>query len=147
MDKDEREFRPARAGDIALLAPTGTSLWIYEQALERCEIPIATQAGKGFFRRQEVQDLIAVTRAIADSRDTLAFGALIRGPLVGLTEERVADEIEALQVRPEGAARLNLKTDPELVGSDVLRQNPHRAAKFGTQGPAEHALSSACGGR
>ena len=22
-DKDEREFRPARAGDIALLAPTG----------------------------------------------------------------------------------------------------------------------------
>ena len=121
-DKDEREFRPARAGDIALLAPTGTSLWIYEQALERCEIPIATQAGKGFFRRQEVQDLIAVTRAIADSRDTLAFGALIRGPLVGLTEERIADEIEALQVRPEGAGRLNLWTDPERIGSDVLRK-------------------------
>ncbi len=121
-DKDEREFRPARAGDIALLAPTGTSLWIYEQALERCEIPIATQAGKGFFRRQEVQDLIAVTRAIADSRDTLAFGALIRGPLVGLTEERIADEIEALQVRSGGAGRLNLWTDPERIGSDVLRQ-------------------------
>ena len=121
-DKDEREFRPARAGDIALLAPTGTSLWIYEQALERCEIPIATQAGKGFFRRQEVQDLIAVTRAIADSRDTLAFGALIRGPLVGLTEERIADEIEALQVRSEGAGRLNLWTDPERIGSDVLRK-------------------------
>ena len=121
-DKDEREFRPARPGDITLLAPTGTSLWIYEQALERCEIPIATQAGKGFFRRQEVQDLIAVIRAIADSRDTLALGALIRGPLVGLTEERIADEIEALQVRSEGTGRLNLWTDPERVGSDVLRQ-------------------------
>ena len=121
-DKDEREFRPARAGDIALLAPTGTSLWIYEQALERCEIPIATQAGKGFFRRQEVQDLIAVTRAIADSRDTLALGALIRGPLVGLTEERIADEIEALQAQAQGADRLNLWTDPERIGSDVLRQ-------------------------
>ena len=121
-DKDEHEFRPARPGDITLLAPTGTSLWIYEQALERCEIPIATQAGKGFFRRQEVQDLIAVIRAIADSRDTLALGALIRGPLVGLTEERIADEIEALQVRSEGTGRLNLWTDPERVGSDVLRQ-------------------------
>ena len=121
-DKDEHEFRPARPGDITLLAPTGTSLWIYEQALERCEIPIATQAGKGFFRRQEVQDLIAVIRAIADSRDTLALGALIRGPLVGLTEERIADEIEALQARSEGTGRLNLWTDPERVGSDVLRQ-------------------------
>ena len=121
-DKDERKFRPARAVDIALLAPTGTSLWIYEQALERREIPIATQAGKGFFRRQEVQDLIAVARAIADSRDTLALGALIRGPLVGLTEERIADEIESLQARSEGAGRLNLWTEPGWIGSDVLRQ-------------------------
>jgi ATP-dependent exoDNAse (exonuclease V) beta subunit len=47
-DKNLQEFRPARAGDIALLAPTGTNLWIYEQALEMREIPIATQAGKGF---------------------------------------------------------------------------------------------------
>ena len=121
-DKDERKFRPARAVDIALLAPTGTSLWIYEQALERREIPIATQAGKGFFRRQEVQDLIAIARAIADSRDTLALGALIRGPLVGLTEERIADEIESLQARSEGAGRLNLWTEPGWIGSDVLRQ-------------------------
>ena len=121
-DKHERKFRPARAGDIALLAPTGTSLWIYEQALERREIPIATQAGKGFFRRQEVQDLIAIARAIADSRDTLAFGALIRGPLVGLTEEQIADEIEALHARVEGSGRLNLWTDPGLISSAVLRQ-------------------------
>ena len=121
-DKEEKQFRPVRAGDISLLAPTGTSLWIYEQALERSEIPIATQAGKGFFRRQEVQDLIAVARAIADSRDTLAFGALIRGPLVGLTEEQIADEIEALQAQTKAASRLTLWTDPGLVGNTVLRQ-------------------------
>lgn len=84
-EKGLKAFRPATAGDIALLAPTGTSLWIYERALETRGIPIATQAGKGFFRRQEVQDLIAVARAIADRRDTLALGALLRGPLVGLT--------------------------------------------------------------
>ena len=121
-DKGENKFRPALAGDIALLAPTGTSLWIYEQALEQSEIPIATQAGKGFFRQQEVQDLIAVAWAIADSRDTLAFGALIRGPLVGLTEEQIADEIEALQAQTKGVGRLTLWTDPGLVGNTVLRQ-------------------------
>ena len=121
-DKDEEKSRPARAADIALLAPTGTSLWIYERALEESDIPIATQAGKGFFRRQEVQDLIAVARTVADTRDTLAFGALIRGPLVGLSEEQIADEILALPVCADRAVRLDVKTDPSLVTSPVLRQ-------------------------
>ena len=120
-DKQNKEFRPARASDIALLAPTGTSLWIYERALERQEIPIATQAGKGFFRRQEVQDLIAIARTIADHRDTLAFGTLIRGPLVGLTEEQIADEIVGLQATEEEKTRLYLWTDPERVENPVLR--------------------------
>ena len=119
-DTKEKQFRPTQAGDIALLAPTGTSLWIYEQALEQREIPIATQAGKGFFHRQEVQDLIAIARTIADHRDTLAFGALIRGPLVGLTEEQIADEIEALRTTEEHEARLSLWTDPARIDNAVL---------------------------
>jgi superfamily I DNA/RNA helicase len=101
-------MRVCRAGDIALLAPTGASLWRYERALEFRHVPVASQAGKGFFRRQEIQDLIALSRAIADRRDTLGFGALIRGPLVGLTEEEIADAIAALPA-PEGGppARLH----------------------------------------
>jgi exodeoxyribonuclease-5 len=121
-DKDRREFRLARASDIALLAPTGTSLWIYEHELERREIPIATQAGKGFFRRQEVQDLIGIGRVIADHRDTLALGAIIRGPLVGLTEEQIADEIDALQTTTKSAQRLSLWTDPRVIRNEVLKQ-------------------------
>ncbi len=132
-DTQEKRMRPAKAGDIALLAPTGTSLWIYEQAMEELEIPIATQAGKGFFRRQEVQDLIAIARVVADSRDTLALGALIRGPLVGLTEEEIADEIEALHVQAETdgsnqghgqirAGRLRLWTDLNSIENAPLRR-------------------------
>jgi len=58
----EASGRPGsvRAGDIALLAPTGSDLWRYEEALEGRGIPVATQAGKGLYRRQEIQDLIAV---------------------------------------------------------------------------------------
>ena len=71
-----------------------------------------------------MQDLIAVARAISDARDTLAFGALIRGPLVGLSDEQIADEIHALPVdhgtrRPSGR-----RTDPSMC------QEP---------GPAGHA--------
>lgn len=121
-DKGLKAFRPAKAGDIALLAPTGTSLWIYERALETRGIPIATQAGKGFFRRQEVQDLIAVARAIADRRDTLALGALLRGPLVGLSEEAIADELEALQSAGDGPHRLHLWTDLTRISNPILKQ-------------------------
>lgn len=73
-DKELKASRPPKAGDIALLAPTGTSLRIYERALETRGIPIAAQAGKGFFRRQEVQDLMAVVPAIGDRRYTPALG-------------------------------------------------------------------------
>ena len=120
-DKDIEVFRPARASDIALLAPTGTKLWIYERELESHDIPIVTQAGKGFFRRQEVQDLIAVVRAIADRRDTLALGAVLRGPLVGLTEEELADEIQMLQQATNKARPLYIWTDPALIRHPVLK--------------------------
>ena len=45
----KNKMTPCRPGDIALLTPAGTGLWTYERALENADIPIATQAGKGFF--------------------------------------------------------------------------------------------------
>ena len=120
-DKRTQTMRVCRAGDIALLAPTGASLWRYERALEYRHVPVASQAGKGFFRRQEVQDLIALSRAIADRRDTLAFGALLRGPLVGLTEEEIADAIAALPAREDGPPpRLHLWTDRGTITHPIL---------------------------
>ena len=124
LDHKSGERRVCKAGDIALLAPTGSDLWRYEEALERRGIPVATQAGKGLFRRQEVQDLIAVTRVLADQRDTLALGALLRGPLVGLTEEELLDIVWELP-RPEGAPdtpqRLDLRVAPEAISHPHAR--------------------------
>lgn len=101
LDRKTGQLRHCRPGDIALLAPTGTDLWRYEEPLERRGIPVATQAGKGLFWRQEIQDLIALTRVLADARDSLALGALLRGPLVGLSDEQLLDIAAALP-RPEG---------------------------------------------
>jgi exodeoxyribonuclease-5 len=122
-DKRTHAMRVCRAGDIALLAPTGASLWRYERALEYRHVPVASQAGKGFFRRQEVQDLIALARAIADRRDTLAFGALLRGPLVGLSEEQIADAIAALPARENGPPpQLHLWTDRNAIAHPILNR-------------------------
>ena len=70
---------PLSPGGIALLAPTGAELWRYERALEQRGLPIASQAGKSLFRRQGVQDLLALARVLADAGDTLAFAARSAG--------------------------------------------------------------------
>lgn len=124
LDRRSGSSRPCLPGDIALLAPTGSDLWRYEEALERHGIPVATQAGKGLFRRQEIQDLIALTRVLADRRDTLALGALLRGPLVGLTEEQLLDIIWALprtEDDPERLPRLDLGVEVEHIAHPLAR--------------------------
>jgi ATP-dependent exoDNAse (exonuclease V) beta subunit len=107
------------------LAPAGTELWRYEEALEEAGIPVSTQAGKSLFRRQETQDLIALTRTLADPRDTLALGSLLRGPLVGLSEAELLDIAEALPADPGRLDNLRqpyLWTAPEEVGHRLARE-------------------------
>jgi exodeoxyribonuclease-5 len=96
------DLRLCHPGDIALLVPQGTDLHLYENALERAGIAVATQAGKGLYRQQEVHDLIALLRVLADPRDTLALGAFLRGPLVGLTEQELLDETHRLPDTEDG---------------------------------------------
>lgn len=125
VDRSTGKERFCQPGDIALLAPTGTDLWRYEEALENRGIPVATQAGKGLFRRQEIQDLIALTRVLADRRDTLALGALLRGPVVGLTEEELLDIVWALprsEKDPARVGRLDLSVDSEAIEHPLAQQ-------------------------
>jgi len=123
VDGTTRELRPCVPGDIALLAPIGTELWRYEAALENAGLSVATQAGKGIFQRQEVQDLIAITRVLADPRDRLALGALLRGPLVGLTEEELLDITAALPPpETEGLSYLRVGVPLEYVKHDLARE-------------------------
>ncbi|MCK1704906.1 UvrD-helicase domain-containing protein [Bradyrhizobium sp. 155] len=118
---DTRRLTP---GDIALLAPVSTDLWRYERALEEAGLPFASQAGKNLFRRQEAQDFVALVRTLADPHDTLALGALLRGPLVGLTEQELLDITHSLPSldEEERLARLSLRTDPALVKNEVARE-------------------------
>ncbi|MBZ9605047.1 UvrD-helicase domain-containing protein [Phyllobacterium chamaecytisi] len=111
-----------RPGDIALLAPTGTDLWRYERALEDEGLSVASQAGKALLRRQEAQDVLALLRLLADPFDTLAFGAFMRGPLVGLTDDELLDITEAIPAS-EGVDRraFTSLTDPNHVTHSMAR--------------------------
>jgi ATP-dependent exoDNAse (exonuclease V) beta subunit len=114
---------PLEAGDIGLLAPTGKDLWRYERALEAEGLSVASQAGKTLLLQQETQDILALLRTLADARDTLAFGAFMRGPMVGLTDEELLDIAEEVRTADGGTelAGFNIRTPPAHISHPVAK--------------------------
>lgn len=106
--------RPLRPEDIALLTPQSTKLSIYERVFAERGLPFASLAGKSLYQRQEVQDMLALVRVLADPQDDVAFGALMRGPLVGLTDQELLDITAALPGEPS-TTRFTATTRPELL--------------------------------
>ena len=74
---------------IALLFRASTGFGVYEDALERAGIPFVTVAGRGFYDRPEIRDLLNALAAIADPTDDLALAGLLRSPALGLSDADV----------------------------------------------------------
>ncbi len=72
--------------DVALLFRASTAFGVYEDALEQAGIPFVTIAGRGFYDRPEVRDLLNALAAIADPTDDLAMAGLLRSPAIGLSD-------------------------------------------------------------
>ena len=121
VDKDSEEPRPVRGGDVAILFRTFTYLEVYRQALIRHGVPHRVLRGRGFYGAQEVLDLASLLALLADPDDVLAFAAVMRSPLVGLSDAslfRLAGpdglspssprlhDLEALELPPRERARL-----------------------------------------
>jgi ATP-dependent helicase/nuclease subunit A len=72
--------------DVALLFRASTAFSVYEDALERAGIPFVTVAGRGFYDRYEVRDLLNGLAAVTDPTDDLSLVGFLRSPAVGLTD-------------------------------------------------------------
>lgn len=121
IPRADKSCTPLRAGDIALLSPGHTELWRYERALERRGLCVSSQAGQTLMRRQETQDILALLRVLVDSSDSLAFGALMRGPLVGLSDQELLDITAALPPIEGRPSFFNVRTDPALVRHSLAK--------------------------
>ncbi len=86
---DERAdgWRPAEAGDIAVLVPARTSLPFLEDALDRADIPYRAEASSLVYQTAEVRDLLACARALGDPSDQLALVTTLRSPLFGCGDD------------------------------------------------------------
>ncbi|MGA9348020.1 MAG: UvrD-helicase domain-containing protein [Anaerolineae bacterium] len=83
---EEGRPRPLDYGNVAILCRASTSFSAYEDALERAGVPFLTVAGRGFYGRPEIRDLLNVLQALADPTDDLALMGLLRSPAFALSD-------------------------------------------------------------
>ena len=76
-------------GDMALLFRSSTAFDVYENALEAADIPFVTVAGRGFYDRPEIRDLLNILAAIADPTDDLALVGFLRSPAFALPDAEI----------------------------------------------------------
>ncbi len=72
--------------DIMLLVQRRTHLAVYEQALRAAGIPFQRSSKGGLLDTQEVDDVICVLRALADSTDNLALAQALRCPIFACSD-------------------------------------------------------------
>ncbi len=117
--------RPLGYGDIAILCRASTSFPDYEAALEAAGIPYLTIAGRGFYDRPEVRDLVNALAALADPSDDLALAGLLRSPAVGLSDMALYRLREAQRAAGLPSLWRTLRSDAPTVleeEAEVARQ-------------------------
>jgi ATP-dependent helicase/nuclease subunit A len=79
----------ARAGEIVLLLRAVGDLDVYERALQLCGVRTLAAVG-GFWEHQQVGDLLAYLRALANPLDEEALYATLASPLAGVSLDGLA---------------------------------------------------------
>ncbi len=88
---EDDEPRRVRGGDVAILFRRFTHLESYRQALIRHGVPHRVVRGRGFYGAQEVLDLASLLALVADPGDAISLAAVLRSPLVGLSDASLFD--------------------------------------------------------
>jgi ATP-dependent helicase/nuclease subunit A len=101
--EDGRErVRAVRYGDVALLFRAMTDVKVYERALRERGIPYYVLAGRGFYEREEIRDVLALLQFLENTTDELALAAALRSPLFGLSDEALFWLRHAAEASGEG---------------------------------------------
>ncbi len=117
------ELVPLDYGHIAILCRASRSFGAYEDALERAGIPFLTVAGRGFYSRPEVRDLLNALQALADPTDDLALAGLLRSPALALSDAALYHLCEQRRAMGGTTSLWDVLREPEngLGGEDGAR--------------------------
>jgi ATP-dependent exoDNAse (exonuclease V) beta subunit len=108
----ESEGFPFR--DFAILVRNTEVIGAFTAAFDEAGIPYVVNRGRGFYDTREVNDLTQLLRVIANPRDEVSLAAVLRSPLVGVSDQ----------------ALLGLKALGDNLGGALMRLGPDTAAGF-----------------
>ncbi len=117
-DRQTGLARPARPGDVAILFRSRESHRDFEAALEARRIPTYVYKGLGFFDADEVKDLVALLRFLADPSSDQRAAAFLRSRFVRLSDaslRRLAPKVAAGLHEVPGRWEGSASTDPRLA--------------------------------
>ncbi len=123
FDTERKEWRDPRLADVTVLLPARTSLPYLRAALDGAGIVYRLDTGSLVFATQEVADVLATVRAIADSSDSISLVTALRSTLYAcsdvdlFTYRQAGGRWEVAAPRPSG-----LDADhPVVVALDHMR--------------------------
>jgi ATP-dependent helicase/nuclease subunit A len=102
-DRDTGVRRQAEPGDIAILFRTRAVHRLFEAALDTRRIPTYVYKGLGFFDADEIKDILALIRYLADPESDIRAAAFLRSRLVRLSDpalQVLAPRVAAALIRP-----------------------------------------------
>ncbi len=86
-DHERKEERAAGYGDVAILLRRTSYLHLYENALEREAVPYHVVGGAGFYKQQEVLDVLNLLRVLEGPSDELHLAGVLRSPFFAVSDE------------------------------------------------------------
>jgi ATP-dependent exoDNAse (exonuclease V) beta subunit len=110
-DKQTGVARAATPGDVGILFRSRASHREFESALEAAGIPTYVYKGLGFFDSDEIKDLAALIRFLANPSSELRAAAFLRSRFVRLSDPALA------LIAPGLAAALTAETPPAVLAT------------------------------
>jgi ATP-dependent exoDNAse (exonuclease V) beta subunit len=91
VNDGNRGWRDARLGDVCILLPARTSLYLLERALDDAGISYRAETSSLVYGTREVRDLLASLRAVDDPSDELALVSALRSSVFGCGDDDLFD--------------------------------------------------------
>ncbi|MBX3063110.1 MAG: UvrD-helicase domain-containing protein [Anaerolineae bacterium] len=121
-DKSIERYRPMQYGDAAVLFRSTLSMPFVEDAFKAAGIPYLTIAGRGFYDRPEVWDVLNLLKALYNPSDNLSLASALRSPLFNLSDDVL------LQLRIDHSGSLWSAISDNIEGDRIafVREALHR---------------------
>ena len=129
-DRDTTHLRKAKPGDIAILFRTRASHKEIEEALEARGVPTYVYKGLGFFDSDEIRDLLAMLRFLAQPESDARAAAVLRSRFFRVSDlalQRLSGRLAAALTWREGQVdALNTLDHDDRAVIDAARETIQR---------------------